>query len=185
MKRRNTFLLSFFALLLVSMIMGGCSAPFHLRKALQKDPSILDIEADTTIEVNVKYVDTTIVLKQSQPVKFVTDTVKGDTIVEVKEGKVNSDTTEVISKDSIAHAKAWIKDNRLFVEAWAVIDTTVNWKDTVKVKNKIIDSLKVIDKKNKATITEKESFISKIEKWAIVAGIFIFVLAVVVLIIKK
>ncbi|MFW6145314.1 MAG: hypothetical protein ACOC4Y_00805 [bacterium] len=63
-----------FGFMVVLSLVVGCSAPYHLRKALEKDPDILNTSADTTYQTKTEYYDTTIYIQRSERLEFRMDT---------------------------------------------------------------------------------------------------------------
>jgi len=164
-----------YAIIILIFLLTGCSAQWHLEKALEKKSDIIDIQADTTMSVNISYKDTSIYYQKPVRLYFQTDTARKET---------EKDTVQVATKDSTSQARGGYTNGMLWIETWGVVDTTKIIQDTLKVKQKIIDSLKVITTEKKATIREKESWIKTVQRWAIIVGIVIFALAVV-LIVRK
>ena len=113
---------------------------------------------------------------------FNSDTARVDTLIQKDTILPDVYTIEAHSYDSIAHARTWITGGRLWLETWATIDTSKIIRDTVKVQQKIIDSLKIITTEKEATIRKKESWIKTVQRWAVIGGIIIFVVALTLII---
>jgi len=170
--------------LILLLLLSSCTAGWHLQRARQLDPDILTIQADTSYSVNVSYRDTVIYTKKINRVEFVTDTGRIDTLIQTDTIERKFGPVKATSKDSTAHARAWIEKDRLFLETWATVDTTSIIRDTVNTSNKIIDSLQIITKRQEAKIQEKESWIKTTQRWFIIVGVIIFVVAIVLVIWK-
>ena len=170
--------------LIIILLLSSCTAQWHLQKAIEKEQDIIDVQADTTLRVNISYKDTAIFLQRAAKFEFISDTGRVDTLIKKDSILPDFGPLNISSYDSIAHAKAWIKDQRLWLETWATVDTSKIIQDTVQIKQKIIDSLKVINTQKEATIRKKESWIKSVQRWAVIGGIIIFVVALVILIKK-
>jgi len=170
--------------LILLLLLSSCTAGWHLQRARQLDPDILTIQADTSYSVNVSYRDTVIYTQKINRVEFISDTGRVDTLIQTDTIERKFGPVKSTSKDSTAHARAWIEKNRLFLETWATVDTTSIIRDTVNTSNKIIDSPQIITKRQEAKIQEKESWIKTTQRWFIIAGVIIFVVAIVLVIWK-
>jgi hypothetical protein len=169
-------------IILALIIFGGCSAQWHLNKALKKDPEIINTEADTLTNLSIRYVDTTITINREIPVKIVSDTVYLDSIV-IPDVKASFDTIKVVSSDSIARANISMHNGRLNVEIWAVLDTLIPYRDSLTLKNKIIYEQKEVIRKSKAEIRKKDTALDYI-KWTLFGIIGLIVLIIIIRIIR-
>jgi len=165
------------------MFLAGCTlqeqAQWHLRKALEKDPSIIDIQADSSKQINISWEDTTIAIKLKKPFQINTDTIiERDTITNLK------DTIEAVTKDETAYARAWEKDGIVSLMAYAHKDTILTLQDSIQVKNKIIEEKTTIIKKQKATIKEKTSLVHKLKNWLVVLA-SLFALGLIIIFVSK
>ena len=165
------------------IILSGCSSSWHLRQALNKDPEIIDVKADTIFEEKITYRDTLIRINKKDTIKIVSDTIKLDSIV-FEKIKPSFEPIRISSDDSIAHALISMTDGKLKINVWAKMDTILAWKDSVILKNKIIQNKQTVIREKSAIIKEKKSFIDKLKTWAIIAGICIFGLIILVVKLK-
>jgi hypothetical protein len=164
-----------YILLIPILLFSSCSAQWHLQKALEKDSTIIDIKADTTINIDTSIIDTTVVYQDTFELNIVSDT------IEIKE---NTDTTInklYHSKDSIAHALVNYNSGILKASVWATTDTTLIHRDSLKLSIKKIDSLQTIVIEKKAEIKELRTFREKVRDvgiivvWVIGALIFLLI----------
>lgn len=171
----------------VALIVGSCSAPWHLKRAIEKDPDILTIVADTTYKTSVTFQDTSIYLEAAVPLTFVIDTGRVDTHIVVRKEKPTFGPIRAYSKDSTAVAEAGMDDGNFYLMVWGRVDTTVNYRDSVVLQNRIIDSLVVVNRRNEAVIEERESFIKQAARWVgVFGGAFMMaVVGVLVLMLRK
>lgn len=172
-----------YLVIILSIIMTGCSAQWHLNKALKKDPKIIDTKADTVINKQVTFSDTVIQVEKQVKFKVLSDTVTVDSIV-IKEVNQTIEPFEIVSNDSIAHARVSIYKGKLNIKVWAVLDTLVYYKDSIRLKNKTIENQKTVIQENKATIKEKSSFIDKLKLIAFGIGGVFLVFFVVLIVVK-
>jgi hypothetical protein len=136
-----------------------------LDRAVEKDPTILDIRADTTITVNLSYTDTIVHISQNKPVKIVSDTITiNDTIQTEK--PINLPKKRYSSPDGIAHAELEIENSRIDLRVWSVMDTVLTLRKKLNITTRQKDSLIEITKKQEATITKKENWKEGILRWA-------------------
>jgi len=148
-------------IVILLFFLSGCSASWHISRALEKDPEILVQAADTSTVEKIVY----------RPVKvFVTDTikvsVKSDTIIFdtlTKFEKLNIKPLFLVSNDSIAHAKIWAVNGVLHAEIWARLDTVIQWQDSILYLQKEINRITEINRKTKVEITEKINFFDKVK----------------------
>ena len=101
--------------LIILILLTGCTAQWHLQKAIEKEPEIIDVQADTSIQVNISYKDTAIYLQRAAKFDLISDTGRVDTLIKKDSVLPDFGPLNVSSYDSIAHAKAWIKDQRLWL----------------------------------------------------------------------
>jgi hypothetical protein len=154
-----------YVLYILFLILTGCSAQYHLDRALRKNPDILDIEADTTITVDLSYTDTIVNISQNKPVKIVSDTITiNDTIKTEK--PINLPKKTYKSPDGIAHAELKIENSRIDLTVWSVMDTVLTLRKKLNITTQQKDSLIEITKKQEATITEKENWKEGLLRWA-------------------
>lgn len=161
-------------ILLITVITMGCSGEWYLRKALEKDPQILDTQYDSSTTVDIMYSDTTYHFTRQFKVLATSDTAR------VKDSITTGDTLTAVSQDSMAHAKVYYdSDGLLNLHAWALMDTLMTYQDSITRKNKTIQRKDRIIEEREATITEKTSFINQLKTWLIVilcvAGILLIV----------
>ena len=88
---------------LLLIFIFGCSDQWYLRKALEKNPNILDTKYDSTRKISVDYSDTVYHFSKDVNISYKSDTVYfRDTISEL-----GNDTIKITSRDSTANAKAY------------------------------------------------------------------------------
>lgn len=154
--------------IVISLIaVSGCSAPWHLRQALQKDPEILDVKADTSQMTRYFYTDTTIYFGKKVPVKIYSDTGAITRVIE-KPVIQHQDPLEVSSSDGIAHARAWVDDAGFHLKTWAMKDTLLHLQDSLAVRVKHQQKLQTIIKAKKAEIKQVESFAKQLQRWIVI-----------------
>ena len=150
-----------FVIFIIVLSLSGCSANYHLRKALEKDPQIIDVKADTTVTVQTFLKDTVYKVDTFVTLMVVSDTA----FIELPAPNLKDiPITKVVSSDGIATAAAWVEDGKLFVTASAKVDTLVALQIKLRRKNKVIERTLKIAEERKAIIKEKESIISRLEK---------------------
>jgi len=162
-------------LLIITIILAGCSDQWYLKKALQKNPDILDTKYDSTTTFDVNYSDTTYYFIRQLRFKALSDT------AHVRDSISKGDTLRASSDDSTAHAEAYYDEFGLLnLRTWSLMDTVLAYKDSLKVKNKTINRKDRIIEKKEATINEKTSFISKLKTWFIAVLCLVGVVLIII-----
>ncbi len=172
-------------ILILIVLMSGCSASWHLERALQKDDSILDVKADTTQIDSIEYKDTTISVTDTVTVKLKSDTAFLDTVVydTIEQKKCRFGKITAHSDDGIAHATVY-HDGSLKLKAYATLDTVHVLQDSIDYLRKRYINQIIINKATKATIN-KRSFSDYIKTIAVKIAIGFIVLITLYLTIKK
>jgi uncharacterized lipoprotein len=170
-------------ILFVVLILSGCSASWHIDRALKIDPDILETTYDTTLEVNVSFKDTTVFLEQAVKVEWISDTghVQTDTVYECED----IPPIKAFSKDSSAMAEAWVKDGRLNQKVWAKKDTVLILRDTATITVEMYDSLMTVVQENTYTKKEKQSLLDWIKNGLALIGIILVIVLTIKALIKK
>lgn len=151
----------------VLILFSGCSAEKLAQMALKKDPTIFDLQADTTVVEKITWRDSTIIVRDTIPIKITSDTLIYDTqLVELP--KSYTFFVEKSSADSISHARVSIYKGVLKMQVWSTFDTVINWQDSALVKLREVRRLTEIARAAQVTIKEQESFISSLQKWVLV-----------------
>lgn len=160
---------------IIILLLSGCSAEYHLKKALDKDSDILEVKADTVTRIEVKEADTAFIRETETVFKLRTDTVK---IVKTITKKISFDTIK--ATNGIANAVTWIDAGDVNLQTWAVMDTVIKLQDTIRFKQEIITKYRDIIETKQAKI-QKYSKFEEYVRWAawilgllILAGIVIF-----------
>lgn len=157
--------------------LSGCSANWHLNRALEKDPTILVQNADTTVIEKIEYRPVNIFVTDTIEIKVYSDTIRFDTITEF----VGYDLQPIYmySRDSIARAKIWIEKGRLFANVWAVVDTSISWSDSISIMQKQITIEREIRRKTEVELKTKTTFLQKMKILGILVGILILLISVI------
>lgn len=163
--------------ILLLLLLSGCSAEYHLKKAIEKDSGILETEADTITRIETKAADTLIIRETKTVFKLRTDTVR---ITETIEQVFTFDT--IRATNGIANAITWMTSGNVNLETWAATDTIIKLKDTIKVKQKIITKYRDITKTQQAKIQKYSRFEEYIRWAAWILGLLVLIGIVVVVI---
>jgi hypothetical protein len=176
-----------FGMFLAVLIFISCSpqkrAQMHLKRALKLDSTILVQKADTTEVETIEYRQVSILVKDTIQFSFTSDTAYLDTLLTTE--KINIDPFTIYSNDSVAFAKIWIKNGRLFANVWAEIDTAINWQDSIQYYQKQITKEREIRRRTEVEITEIESTLKQIQRWIIIAAVILLILVIIRWIIKS
>jgi hypothetical protein len=162
-------------IIVVAVLFSGCSAQWHLGKALQKDPQIIDVKRDSVVTVETLLKDTIYHLDTSYHLMILSDTV---TITERFSLPVNMDTVTAIGADGISHARASVHNGKMKLETWAKLDTVVKLHAIIKGQTKFITKQVRIMEEREATIKKKNSLM----QWV---GAIIFIAFLAIVIIKR
>jgi hypothetical protein len=154
-----------------------------LRRALELDSTILIQKADTTEVETIEYRPISILIKDTIQFSFISDTAYMDTLLTTE--KINIAPFTIYSQDSIARARIWVNDGRIFANVWAVVDTAIQCQDSVEYLQKEITREREIRRQTKVEIMEMESTLKRIQRWVLIAAIVLFVLIIVRWIIKS
>lgn len=168
-------------IIILAGLLSSCSANYHLTKALNKDPTIIDTKADTMIIVNETIIDTTLIVELDTNIYYASDTGKADTVFKYNVIPVVNPELYAFSQDSTARAYAYIKGDRLYLETWAICDTTFVYRDTAFISFSVLDSLITVTKQNKAKIKKK----TKLQNFLILTIILIVVLTAAYIIFRR
>jgi len=140
----------FFIIIILGLVIQGCSATWHINKALQKDPDIITTK---TIIRNVRQkiaIDTVIHI----PVKdflFFADMpdILYDTVFIDKKIKLLPSFDTIVKDTSGTTVKIWMKKGRLFAEINTDKSIEYHLKDSINILNKIIENNTVIKTEKK------------------------------------
>jgi hypothetical protein len=148
-------------IVILLFFLSGCSASWHISRALEKDPEILVQAADTSTVEKIVYRPVKVFIKDSVKIYVKSDTIIFDTLTRFE--KFNINPFFLVSKDSISHAKIWAVNGVLHAEIWAKLDTVVIWHDSILYLQKEINRITEINRKTKVEIIEKMNFFDKVK----------------------
>lgn len=175
---RNKLILVVLVWVLV-LILSGCSASWHYQKAIEKNPELIKSTLDSLKSYHVEWVDSTIYIFRKIPLKVVSDTGHVVRPIYLRDSVYPEDTLTAHSSDGLAHASTWFKDGNQHLITYATIDTLINWRDSVEVRNKTIHEQTRIIEQREVEIKEKETFIQKLKRIllivASVAGVLLLI----------
>ncbi len=165
-----------FFILILGLILTGCSASYHIQKAERKCPSCFD--RDTTIVNQIIKRDTTIKIDTNIVIEFKVDTVIQET--PIKKLKPYS-FKPVYHENGIINAEVWMKKGILSISSW--LDSTMMYRleAEITLKDAIIYELRQEVFENKITIIEKENALNRFKKylkWIIIGLVSLLFLAV-------
>ena len=166
--------------LILILLLTGCTAQWHLQRAIKKEPGIIDVQADTIVSIDTSFIDTTFVMMVDTTIIVNSDTA----IIDTNVINCQNATLEAHSTDGIAHARAELFNNNLSLRTWATLDTVVTLRDSIKYQVATINRLERINRQNKAVIKEKKRAADKILTWLKIAGIALGALIVGIIVIK-
>ena len=170
-----------YILIILLLIFSGCSAQWHVRRALQIDSTILNTKYDSTRTIDINYSDSIYYFTRSIKVLHESDT------GHVRDTFPNTtgDTLKVTSDDSTAHARAYYDSQGLLnLQTWSMIDKLIRYEDSIKLQNKTITHKDRIIEQREATIQKKKSFISQLQTYLVIGIVVIFVIIIVIFISK-
>lgn len=180
-----------FIYILIIALLSSCSAQWHLNRALKKDSAIIDTEYDS----NTVVLDT--ILDTIQDIQYNTfrvelesdtiiDSIDIDTVIDIEKFEIDKQTRH--SEDSIAHAKYWMKDGKLYLNVWSTIDEKFVRIDTINHYRQLITKKTRIIEQKEATIKEQKGFIQNVKdiiKNTIIIIMIIFAIIIIIYLINK
>jgi len=166
-------LIDIISFLILSILFSSCSAQWHLQKALEKEPGIIKSTKIVLNEVNRR--DTLILLNKTIVLAMPRDTVKVDTVV-FQDKKLSF--IPIVKKQGIVTINISMTEGRL--KAFATVDSAMiyNLRDSLKLKNAIIEKQTTIITDNTITVNEHQTLLQRIRlaKQTVVGLFFLFIL---------
>lgn len=140
------------------MFFSSCSAQWHLQRAIEKDPSI--IKSKTIVLKETHKRDTLIFFHKSILLPIPKDTARIDTVI-TKDTTLN--IKPIVKKQGIVTLKVSVKNGRL--QAFATVDSTIiyNLRDSIRLKNALVDRQITINKENTIVIDRYNSLLKKLQ----------------------
>jgi hypothetical protein len=162
-----------FIVLILGLVLSGCSTSWHIKKAEQKCPECFESSLDTIINIIKKdtiiKIDTTILLDFSDYIEIDEPIKIRDTIVKLKPF-----ISDVITKTKEGViVKIWVKNNRILANI--DIDTSLrfHYKQQLRLKDALIQRhVEVIREKN-TIIKEKTKFLDWFKLGLILLGVLV------------
>jgi tetrahydromethanopterin S-methyltransferase subunit G len=139
------------------ILFTSCSANWHLKKAIVKDPSIIDTKADTSIQSDINYRDSLLFWQSKTDFSFESD-IKDTNRIEI----LQKDT--VIKQNDDMDLLTWVQNGNVFTESRYRKDTTIIHRDTTRVAIPYFTEVRTVTKQNEAVITQVKSFWGKMEQ---------------------
>jgi len=155
-----------FSSILLIILLSGCSAEWHIKRAVIKDPEVFKRTSDTSVITKISTQDTVIIFNRSERINFVTDTA------------FERSGLKWIFESENENIKTKIERIRDTIKVFVGVDTVLTLKDSVRLQNRFIDRQKEIITSREVEITEIRSFASKLETWVTIAGIIVFILVI-------
>ena len=152
--------------ILLIILLSGCSAEWHIKRAVIKDPEVFKRTSDTSVITKISTQDTLIIFNRAERINFVTDTA------------FERSGLKWTFESENENIKTKIERIRDTIKVFVGIDTVLTLKDSVRLQNRFIDRQKEIITSREVEITEIRSFASKLETWVTIAGVIVFILVI-------
>jgi hypothetical protein len=143
----------------IALLLSSCSAQWHLKRAIELDPNIIKSKFTTLTEVHKR--DTLMWFSKTLLLPMPKDTVKMDTLV-LPDTKPSFNP--VIKKQGIITAKIWMEKGRL--KTIISLDSTLiyNLRDSIRLKDAIIERQTTINKENTIVIEKHQTLMQRLEQ---------------------
>jgi len=155
-----------FSSILLIILLSGCSAEWHIKRAVIKDPEVFKRTSDTSVITKISTQDTLIIFNRAERINFVTDTA------------FERSGLKWIFESENENIKTKIERIRDTIKVFVGVDTVLTLKDSVMLQNRFIDRQKEIITSREVEITEIKSFADKLETWVTIAGVIVFILVI-------
>lgn len=154
---------SFFIIVSLGLIFGGCSSSWHIKKAMKKDPE--SFKRDTIINRTTIKKDTTIILDTTILVLLPRDTAK--VYIPIEKLKPRS-FKPIHSENGIINVDVWMTKDKLHISSY--LDSTMIYEleAEIQLKDALIYSYEQQIINNEITITEQKGLIERLKstfKW--------------------
>lgn len=142
---------------LIVVVLSSCSAQWHLNRAVEKDPNIVKSTVLTLKEVHRR--DTLVVFSKTVLLQMPHDTARIDSIV-IKDTTISFGP--IVKKQGIITLSVKMNMGRLI--AFATVDSTMiyNLRDSIRLKNALVDRQNTIIKSNTYIVDKYEGLLKKI-----------------------
>lgn len=143
---------------IAAMLLSSCSAQWHLQKAIEKDPNIIKTKTFYLKETHKR--DTLIFIQKPILLAMPRDTARIDSVV-FKDTSLSF--APIIKKQGIVTISVEMNKGKL--SAFATVDSTMiyNLRDSVRLKDAIIDNLILKTKETSIVIDKYDSLLKKLQ----------------------
>jgi hypothetical protein len=162
------------AIIILSLLLSGCSATWHIQKAVQKKPNIL--KTDTIVKNITTKRDTTILLDTNITVLLPRDTVR---IERILSKYVTLDPIK--EKNGIITVEACINNGKLNILSYLDSTMIYRYKDSLLIKDAIISNLREITVEQGVIIEEKELLIDRLKNNALRLKYIIMIVIILII----
>lgn len=160
----------------IILLISGCSASWHIKRAEWKEPELFNKKVDTVINITKR--DTTIYLDTLISVILPRDTVFIDTFL--KKLKPYS-FKPIYAKNGIINVKASMTKGVLNLSSYLDSALLYQFNDSIRIKNAIISNLTEVTSEQDIIIRSQKTLIEGLKsnfKWILIAVVVIFLLGI-------
>ncbi len=148
----------FFIVVILGLILSGCSASFHVRKAKQKCPECFKL--DTTINEVVIKKDTIIKIDTNITILLPRDTASIDTTI--KKLKPYS-FKPIYIENGIINVEVSMNFGNLIVNSWLDSTMVYRYQDSIRIKDAIIINLREVMINQNIIIKNQKGLIERLK----------------------
>jgi len=158
-------------IILIALLLSSCSAQWHIKRAIELDPNIISLKLTTLKEVHKR--DTLMWFSKTILLAMPHDTAKIDSVV-FKDTSLSFGP--IVKKQGIVTLTVSMTNGVL--HASASVDSTMiyNLRDSIRIKNAIIEKQTTTISESKIIVEKQESVLETVKQWAliIISGFIVF-----------
>lgn len=142
---------------IIALLLSSCSAQWHMQRALEIDPSI--VKSKLTVLKETRKRDTLMFFHKTVILAMPSDTARIDSVVFTD---IKPSFGPIVKKQGIVTISVEMIEGRL--KAFATVDSTMIYdlRDSILLKDAIVDNLTTINKENTIVIDKYEGLLKKI-----------------------
>lgn len=171
--------MKYVSLIVIVLLLSSCSASWHIKKAIEKDPE--SFKSDTTITKIVFKTDTIITLDTIISIILPRDTVKIDSLVF---RTIRPSFKKITKKNGIITTEVSMYKGVLKVNSFFDSSMVYNLRMKIRLKDAKIRELITINTRNEVTIKNQETKLKTFLNWIKWIGISLGVLIVLSVVYK-
>ena len=172
---------SIFIIVILGLVLSGCSASFHVRKAKLKCPECFEL--DTTINEIVIKKDTVIYLDTNITILLPRDTASIDTTI--KKLKPYS-FKPIYVENGVINMEISMNYGNLIVNSWLDSTMVYRYQDSILIKDAIISNLREVIVEQGIVIKEKKTLIERFKsnlktiKFVLIGLVLVIIIGIVI-----